>query len=74
MDEPLVCANRRILYSGPDTGEKIFRKVLAVASGEKTKSEEQGYGENEVCAVGYRRDYVKLKERRKRISTSRMLK
>jgi altronate hydrolase len=31
----------------PDTGEKIFRKVLAVASGEKTKSEEQGYGENE---------------------------
>ena len=31
----------------PDTGEKIFRKILAVASGEKTKSEEQGYGENE---------------------------
>jgi altronate hydrolase len=30
-----------------DTGERIFRKVLAVASGEKTKSEEQGYGENE---------------------------
>jgi altronate hydrolase len=31
----------------PDTGERIFRKILAVASGEKTKSEEQGYGENE---------------------------
>jgi altronate hydrolase len=31
----------------PDTGEKIFRKILAVASGEKTKSEEQGYGQNE---------------------------
>jgi altronate hydrolase len=30
-----------------DTGERIFRKVLAVASGEKTKSEEQGYGQNE---------------------------
>jgi altronate hydrolase len=31
----------------PDTGEKIFRKIVAIASGEKTKSEEQGYGENE---------------------------
>jgi altronate hydrolase len=28
-------------------GEDIFRKILAVASGEKTKSENLGYGENE---------------------------
>jgi altronate hydrolase len=28
-------------------GEDIFRKILAVASGEKTKSEKLGYGENE---------------------------
>jgi altronate hydrolase len=28
-------------------GEEIFRKVLAVASGEPTKSEELGYGDLE---------------------------
>ena len=28
-------------------GEEIFRKVLAIASGERTKSEELGYGELE---------------------------
>jgi altronate hydrolase len=28
-------------------GEEVFRKVLAVASGERTKSEALGYGENE---------------------------
>ena len=28
-------------------GEEIFKKVLAVASGEKSKSEELGYGNNE---------------------------
>ena len=30
-----------------DKGEEIFREILAVASGEKTKSEELGYGDNE---------------------------
>jgi len=30
-----------------DKGEEIFRKVLAVASGERTKSEELGYGDLE---------------------------
>ncbi len=30
-----------------EMGERIFQKILAVASGEKTKSEELGYGENE---------------------------
>jgi altronate hydrolase len=28
-------------------GEEIFRKMLAVASGEHSKSEELGYGDNE---------------------------
>jgi altronate hydrolase len=28
-------------------GEEIFQKILSVASGEKTKSEDLGYGENE---------------------------
>jgi altronate hydrolase len=28
-------------------GEEIFKKVLAVASGERTKSEELGYGDSE---------------------------
>ncbi len=28
-------------------GEEIFRKILSVASGERTKSEDLGYGENE---------------------------
>jgi altronate hydrolase len=28
-----------------DKGEEIFNKVLAVASGERTKSEELGYGD-----------------------------
>ena len=30
-----------------DKGEEIFREVLAVASGRKSKSEELGYGDNE---------------------------
>jgi altronate hydrolase len=30
-----------------EKGEEIFKKILTVASGEKTKSEELGYGENE---------------------------
>ncbi|MBL6959011.1 MAG: altronate dehydratase [Rhodospirillales bacterium] len=30
-----------------DLGEKIFRKMLAVASGERTKSEEHGFGDAE---------------------------
>ncbi|HQY74175.1 MAG TPA: altronate dehydratase family protein [Aestuariivirga sp.] len=30
-----------------DKGQEIFNKVLSVASGEKTKSEELGYGDNE---------------------------
>jgi altronate hydrolase len=34
-------------YTVQESGEEIFRKVLSVASGEKTKSEELGYGENE---------------------------
>jgi altronate hydrolase len=28
-------------------GKEIFEKILAVASGEKSKSEELGYGDNE---------------------------
>jgi hypothetical protein len=31
----------------PEMGEKIFHKILTVASGEKSKSKEQGYGENQ---------------------------
>ena len=30
-----------------DKGEEIFREVLAVASGKKSKSEALGYGDNE---------------------------
>jgi altronate hydrolase len=30
-----------------DKGEEIFREILAVASGKKTKSEDLGYGDNE---------------------------
>ena len=30
-----------------DKGQEIFKKILKVASGEKTKSEELGYGDNE---------------------------
>ena len=30
-----------------EKGEEIFREILAVASGKKTKSEELGYGDNE---------------------------
>jgi altronate hydrolase len=30
-----------------DKGEEIFREILAIASGKKSKSEELGYGENE---------------------------
>jgi len=31
----------------PDMGERIFRLVLATASGERTRSEQHGYGQNE---------------------------
>jgi altronate hydrolase len=34
-------------YTVQQSGEQIFNKVLSVASGEKTKSEELGYGDNE---------------------------
>ncbi|HEX5057474.1 MAG TPA: altronate dehydratase family protein [Gammaproteobacteria bacterium] len=34
-------------YSVQESGAEIFKKVLSVASGEKTKSEELGYGDNE---------------------------
>jgi altronate hydrolase len=34
-------------YTVQQSGEQIFKKVLSVASGEKTRSEELGYGENE---------------------------
>lgn len=34
-------------YTVQESGEEIFRKILSVASGEKTKSEELGYGDNE---------------------------
>jgi altronate hydrolase len=30
-----------------EKGREIFEKVIAVASGEKSKSEELGYGDNE---------------------------
>jgi altronate hydrolase len=30
-----------------DKGQEIFNKILKVASGETTKSEELGYGDNE---------------------------
>ena len=32
-----------------EVGEEIFEKVIAVASGEKTKSEKQGIGDEEFC-------------------------
>ena len=31
----------------PTRAQEIFEQILAVASGEKTKSEELGYGDNE---------------------------
>jgi altronate hydrolase len=34
-------------YNVQQSGEQIFKKVLSVASGEKTKSEDLGYGDNE---------------------------
>jgi len=34
----------------PEMGEKIFRKVLTVASGEKTKSEEEGTAKTNLCS------------------------
>jgi altronate hydrolase len=34
-------------YTVQQSGEQIFKKVLSVASGEKTKSEDLGYGDNE---------------------------
>jgi altronate hydrolase len=34
-------------YTVQESGEEIFKKVLSVASGEKTKSEDLGYGDNE---------------------------
>jgi len=30
-----------------EKGQEIFEKILAVASGEKSKSEQLGYGDNE---------------------------
>jgi altronate hydrolase len=30
-----------------DVGREIFEKILAVASGERTKSEQHGYGDEE---------------------------
>jgi altronate hydrolase len=32
-----------------EVGREIFEKVVSVASGEKTKSEEQGIGDDEFC-------------------------
>ena len=32
-----------------DVGEQIFEKIIAVAGGEKTKSEQQGIGDEEFC-------------------------
>ncbi|HEX4071817.1 MAG TPA: altronate dehydratase family protein [Planctomycetaceae bacterium] len=32
-----------------DVGREIFEKIIAVASGERTKSEEQGIGDDEFC-------------------------
>ena len=32
-----------------EVGREIFEKILAVASGEKTKSELQGIGDEEFC-------------------------
>ena len=32
-----------------EVGREIFEKIVAVASGEKTKSEEQGIGDDEFC-------------------------
>lgn len=34
-------------YTVQESGEEIFNRILRAASGEKTKSEELGYGENE---------------------------
>lgn len=34
-------------YTVQESGEEIFWKILSIASGEKTKSEELGYGDNE---------------------------
>ena len=41
----------RILDGEPveDVGRAIFEKIVAVASGEQTKSEAQGIGEEEFC-------------------------
>ena len=41
-----------------EKGEEIFRKVLRVASGEHTKSEELGYGDARVRALADRRGDV----------------
>jgi altronate hydrolase len=32
-----------------EVGEEIFEKIIAVASGELTKSEQQGIGDDEFC-------------------------
>jgi len=32
-----------------EVGQEIFEKIVAVASGEKTKSEAQGIGDEEFC-------------------------
>jgi altronate hydrolase len=34
-------------------GTEIFEKIIAVASGEQTKSEEQGIGDEEFCPWTY---------------------
>ena len=41
-----------------DKGQEIFDKVLAVASGETSKSEQLGYGDERVRALADRRDDV----------------
>ena len=41
----------RILDGVPveEVGHEIFEKIIAVAGGEKTKSEQQGIGDEEFC-------------------------
>ena len=46
-DMDLKCGDVIEGVSSADKGQEIFNKVLKVASGETTKSEELGYGDNE---------------------------
>ena len=46
-DMDLNCGDVVEGVSIADKGQEIFNKILKVASGEKTKSEELGYGDNE---------------------------